>query len=135
MNSRILKVAGLLMSGAILQTSCATAQPVTDQEIAEALPGYERTGETRNCINLRLLDSTDRVEPRIWVFEMDDGTHYLNVVGEGCARIDEETTFTRFEPLGTRLCEGELVEMVDRTGQFPVGTCALNEFERLEPRD
>lgn len=115
--------------------ACATgSQPVTDAQIAEAIPDWTRTGETMNCVGLIHLDEIEPVTERVWLFEMRNGTTYLNVVSSGCNDADSAFTYLTYETPTGQLCSNEIVRVMDQSSDMLSGSCSINEFERLAPR-
>ncbi|WP_270374900.1 MULTISPECIES: hypothetical protein [Marinicauda] len=119
-----------LMAGV---SACASTATVDEGEIAQATEGYVRTGETRTCLNPRLIDTIDPVTDSAWRIEMNDGTMYLNIVGGGCNNASSDFTYLQYETPTGQLCRGEIVQVVDSNGGMFAGSCGLSEFERLEP--
>lgn len=126
----------LIGAGALALAACGTtSQPLTDQDIAEALPDYQRTGETASCLSVTRVDEIDPVTERLWLVETRGGEIYLNQVSRGCNGADSSFNYLSYELPTGQLCRGEIVRVVQATGDFVVGSCSLGEYERLIPAE
>lgn len=119
----------------LLLAACATPEPVTDAQIAEAIPDHVRTGETRSCLSLTRIDQIDPLTDRIWLVEARDGTVYLNQASSGCSQATSAFTYLRYETPTGQLCRNQIVEVIQQGNDIPAGSCVLGEFERLAPID
>lgn len=128
-----LALSAFTAAGALVLAGCATQQPISDEEIAEAIPDYARTGETQSCVSLTRLDHIRPVTDELWLFEMRNGDMYLNQVSRGCNQAASSFTYLQYETAGSQLCRNEIVRVVQQTTDINAGSCGLNDFERLTP--
>lgn len=121
-------------AGALALGACGTTSaPLSDDDIAEALPNYERTGETETCLSVVRIDEIDPVTDRLWLVETRGGEVYLNQVSPGCNGAASTFTYLSYEIPGTQLCRGEIIRVVEQTSDITRGSCGLGEYERLIP--
>ncbi|TGY88570.1 hypothetical protein E5163_12220 [Marinicauda algicola] len=125
-----------LAAAAIAGLALAACETPGNQAMGDAediLAQYNRTGETRECINVTQMDEIEPITERLWLFVMRDGTVYLNEVSQGCYDAETNFTYIQYEISGSRLCDNDTVNVLDTAGDLPRGSCALGDYERLEP--
>jgi hypothetical protein len=115
--------------------ACATGAEETEDNtaLAEALAGYERTGETVSCLSTRQIDDIDPIDDEHWLITTRSGETYLNTVSRGCFNADSAFTYLAYSTTGNRLCRGELVEVLNSSSRMTQGSCALGAYEELRP--
>lgn len=115
--------------------SAVSAQDMTEAA-AERLAQYERTGETRSCVNLSQVRSIRPLDDHHFLVEMSNRDMYLNVVRGRCQNAARSTTRLQYSVPSNQLCRGEIVNVVDNgPPNMQVGGCGLGNFERLLPTD
>jgi hypothetical protein len=117
----------LLASAALLAAGSAQARerPTPEAEIAQALEG-RIAGEPVSCVNLRNVRSTRIISDTAILYEAG-GTIYLNRPRAGADALNRwDTMVTR--PFGTRLCNTDVVRMIDPSSHMLKGLVFLDEF-------
>jgi hypothetical protein len=101
----------------------------------ERLSQYERTGETRSCIQLTRLRSIEPLDDERWLFLMRGGQTFLNEVSRGCNGAASNFTYLTYTVPGSSLCRNEIVTVMERVGSGANfrGSCSLGDFELLVP--
>ncbi|GGB74786.1 DUF6491 family protein [Glycocaulis alkaliphilus] len=125
-------VTGMAAAAAALgMASAVSAQDMSDAA-AERLAQFERTGETRTCVNLTQVRSIQPLDDSHFLIEMRNRDTYLNVVNGRCSRAASSSTYLQYSITGSQLCRGEIVNVIDNGGQGMLsGSCSLGGFERL----
>ena len=115
--------------------SLAFADDSADKAGLEAaLEGFERTGETRNCLNTRFIRKIDPIDDTHWRVETRGGDTYLNIVRGSCNDAGSSFTALQYTIPGGQLCRGEIVRVIDiGYGGTTRGACSLGEYEALSP--
>ena len=105
-----------------------------DAAAAERLAGFERTGETRNCVSLSQVRTIQPLDDRHFLIELRNRETYLNVTLGRCNQAASRNTYLQYSVPANQLCRGEIVNVIDNgPGPFLAGTCGLGDFERLVP--
>jgi hypothetical protein len=99
----------------------------------EALAGFERSGETRSCLSVRLIDEIKPVDDTHWLVTTRGRETYLNTVSRGCRNADSSFTYLQYSTPTSSLCRGEIVRVVDSSSRFTQGSCSIGDFEILTP--
>jgi hypothetical protein len=115
--------------------ACATVaeEAEDDTALAEALAGFERTGETVSCLSTRQIDDINPINDENWLITTRDGDTYLNTVSGGCFNADSPFTYLAYRTTGSRLCRGDVVRVMNSSSRSVQGSCALGEYEELRP--
>lgn len=104
----------------------AGTQAALDRELAGLVPG-----QPQSCVQQRELLGMKTFGDTL-VYEGRGRTRYVNRTGGGCGRANDAFLVTRTP--STQLCRGDIATAVDRTSQFPVGSCAYGDFVPYTPR-
>jgi len=117
-------------------TACAAVvEEVEDNTaLAEALAGFERSGETVSCLSTTRIDDIDPIDETHWLVTLRSGDTYLNTVSRGCSRAGSSFTYLQYRTTGSRLCRGEIVRVIDDSSSgISSGSCSLGVYEELTP--
>jgi hypothetical protein len=101
---------------------------------ADILSAYEPSGETQSCLMLRQIDAIRPIDDETFLVETNGGAYYVNHPTHACsgaARANRRLEYTTSQPT---LCAGDIIRVVDNSGGFMAGSCALGQFERLIPK-
>ena len=123
---------------AVSASACAASMQGDEgpsEEAAERLAEFDRTGETRNCLQLRRIDSITPLDEKYFLIETNGGDHYLNVVNGRCSNADSSFAFLEYRTSTSNLCANEIVRVRTQNDGGVVGACSLSQYEKLEPRD
>lgn len=94
-----------------------------------ALDGFERTGETVNCVSLRSADITP-VDESTFLFRAG-GNYYVNEARGVCHGADSNFSRIDITMFGSQLCSGEILKVVEQSSGMFKGSCSLGAFEKL----
>lgn len=117
---------------ATLGTAGAADAQYVSAAKSKLLGEYEPAGETRDCLLLRSIE-------RIWAvnettFLVKAGDYYLSTMSGRCARAADNSTRLEYTTPQGMLCSSQPVNIVDRSSDMLVGTCAFGQFEKLRPK-
>ena len=110
--------------------ACATTN-TSEAEPPKELEKYTATGETEQCLNLATIRQTPVLDDRHILFEMRNGTTYLNKLPYKCSGLGFEEAFSYSTSL-TKLCRQDIIRVIQRGGGGVRNSCGLGPFEKLE---
>ncbi len=120
---------------AVALVSGAHAEGHNDEEsaaLAEALAGFERSGETRTCLPINRIEQITPVDDNNWLITTRSRDTYLNTVSRGCRNADSSFTYLQYRSTG-QLCRGDIVQVMGSATRLPEGSCSIGVHERLTP--
>lgn len=110
---------------------CAS-QPAADrQTLSDTATG---------CIAVTRIMSTDVLDERTIVFEMNNGDIYRNSLPQRCGGLSDRDAFMYRIP-STQLCRSDIITVLQRTGPaggtgfMPTNSCALGSFEQISEEE
>lgn len=116
-------------SGALL-ISAALMMPALGDEDADAVEGYAKTGEAKNCLSLGRIRTTQVLDGQHILFKMRGGRDYLNTLSHVCSQLDFYESFA-YKTSSSQLCSVDTITVL--TGGAVLGpTCGLGKFEEVE---
>ncbi len=128
----IQKFAGPMFVAAGLATALmVSAANAEGDHAAKVLAGYEKTGDSTDCIRLSMVRDSDPLDDFAILFEVRGGAMYLNELDGRCAGLERERRFSFTTPQA-QICKGDIISVTDTFGTFK-GTCGLGEFQALTP--
>jgi hypothetical protein len=121
---------------ALLAGSAAAADDVQSMPIAtsEILSGYEPTGETVDCINVRQIISIKPISETAFLFKTGVNEYYLNETSGRCARATRMNTRVEYSMPETMLCRTQIIKIIDNGSGMFLGSCSLGSFEKLKKK-
>ena len=122
----------------IFISSCATANTYEQSEaVTSRLAEFEATGDTQSCITTSRINSITALDERNFLVRVGVSNYYLNKVERSCNGADDTFNRIQYKVSGGSLCRNQIIEIVDNSSGFTVGTCGLGSFEELEkiPKD
>lgn len=116
-------LAVLLAAGTM---ACSTTPPPTgpDEKLAEALVGKVAEAP-RSCIDLDEARAGE-VFRDVIVYRTSRALNYVNST-PGCRTFSSDPIFVN-KVFGSRLCRGDTVQFVSRSGGIPGPVCVLGDF-------
>lgn len=120
-------IAGAALALAFL---VAAGPALAGDKARDALSGYEKTGETAACIQLRSIRDTDFLDDYTMLVEVAGGGVYLNELKNRCAGVFREQRYIH-NTSTNNMCSGDILRVVDSFGTV-LGSCSLGVFEKLE---
>lgn len=122
----------LLLLALTAAAGCATVeQEEITQAAQERLADFERTGEMRSCLNLRSISQITPLDDRHFLVRAGVNDYYLNVVSGRCAGAGRFSNRLQYTTSLSQLCRSEIINVVDNSTGFVMGSCGLGSFERL----
>jgi len=117
----------LLLAGAILAIGAAPAADGTRAQarLDKALAGRV-AGETVDCVDNARLGGPDIIDGRTILYR-DMGRVWRNDLPDQCGALRPGRILV-VRLWGSRLCSGDLVEVVDGGSRIPMGSCRLGGF-------
>ena len=128
---RILMLSAL---AAVASRATSDQQRVNPSALA-LLEAREPTGETRRCLSLSQFDQVIAVDERTLLFRSGARTYYVNKTRNRCMGATNFAHRFQYTVTGSQLCSIDMIEIVESSGGFRVGSCALGEFQRLALKD
>ena len=119
------------LSLAIVAGAPALAGEKSDK-VAERLAEFEKTGEVRNCLNLRSISQIDPLDDKNFLVRVGVNDYYLNKVKSRCRGAGRAFNRLQYTTSLSQLCSNEIIRVVDNSSGFTVGSCGLGKFHRLE---
>lgn len=98
-----------------------------DKELAGLVPG-----KPQGCVQQFLLRDQRAYGDTI-VYRTGGSERYVNRTSGGCGRIGDDTYLVTRTSTG-QLCRGDIAQAVNRTSQFPMGSCTYGDFVRYGRR-
>ncbi len=114
---------------AILIIGCTTGTAANDTPPKE-LDKYIATGQTENCLGLRSIRQTRVLDDQHILFIMSGGKTYLSKLPRKCSRLGFNESFSYSTSL-TKLCNTDIITVIDTGGRFTGSSCGLGMFEEL----
>ncbi len=123
----IKKLAVLAIAAAML----APGAMAGNDRAAKMLAGYEKTGDTMNCIRLSMVRDSDPLDDFAILFKIRGGAVYLNELNGRCTGLERQRRFSYTTPQA-QICQGDIINVTDSFGNFR-GSCSLGSFQQLSP--
>jgi hypothetical protein len=93
-----------------------------DKELAGLVPG-----RPQSCVSQTQIRNSKTIGSVIIYDGIGRGTRYVNQTSGGCERAENDAYLVTRTP-SSQLCRGDIVQTVDRTANFPAGSCSLGDF-------
>ena len=121
------KLIPLLIGAAFLAAAPAHAAKATGEErLAKLLEGRV-AGEPVSCIDTHRIRSSRIIDRTAIVYELSGGQLYVNRPEAGASSLDRfDVMVTR--QFASRLCDVDVVELVDSGGRMTTGLVFLGDF-------
>lgn len=108
----------------------AQAQVSTEEraqgELAKALAGRV-PGKAADCINLRDIRSTEIIDRTAILYRVSADKVYVNYPTSGAYFLDSDDILLS-QTFSSQLCSIDVVRLLDRSSQFPIGSVGLGKF-------
>lgn len=135
----MMKALGIALVSCALAATAAEAadKGKKPEKVAKELAKYERTGETKTCINASRIRNTKVLDDYTIIFNSRNKTSYLVTLNQRCHGLGFEESIA-YTVRGGSLCQTDIFNVLSRSGgSFPRATCGLAPFEVLKklPRD
>lgn len=126
---RLLPMAAITI---IAAAGCAsTGDAELSEKAAERLSAFDRSGDFQTCLPLRSIDRIEALDERHFLVEARNGQFFLNELSGRCNQADGINTRIQYETTQSQLCQNQIIDIVDNSTGFTLGSCSLNGFERL----
>ncbi len=129
----MIKTAAAAALIAVTGAACATASSdnETSEEVAARLAEFEPTGETETCLNTTRIRSIDALDDRRFLVRVGVNDYYLNEISGRCSGAARAGNRLQYTISTGQLCRNEIIQVVDNTTGFTVGSCGLGSFQEL----
>ncbi len=116
------------LAGLLLVASAATARPAepAEAQIAKALSGRV-AGKPTDCIQQYAIRSSRIIDGTAILYEMNDGTIYLNRPESGATFLDSNLALVT-DTHSSQLCRIDIVRLYDTVSRFERGSLGLGSF-------
>lgn len=121
------------IAGALVACANAPKEEV-NENAAEKLAQFERTGEVTSCIGLRQISQITPVTESTFLVRVGAGDYYANDVSGRCNGATRNSTRLEYATTLSELCRNELIRVVDNATGVQVGGCGLGSFEKLQEK-
>lgn len=137
------RAASLILAAATALTLSACAagprgsdpEPLTAEQSEELakLIGDRVAQEPINCLppGLRSASNT-RISDQVLAYRQGGGTVYVNNLRSPCPGLANDWDIIVTRPFTGRSCDGDIIQLVDRTSGIFGGSCVLGEFTPYE---
>ncbi len=117
--------------GAFLAMALAAPNAVSagSSDVSKVLNGYEKTGESVNCLRHSMVRDADPIDDYMILFEVRGGAMFLNELNGRCNGLGIERRFS-YRTTQAQICEGDIISVTDSFGNVR-GSCSLGEFQAL----
>lgn len=107
-------------------TAAMAADKGPEEKLADALKGRV-AGEPVDCIIMHEIRSSRIFEKTAILYEMNDGTFYLNRPKMGASSLRRDNILVT-NTHGSQLCSIDIVKLYDSASQIPTGFVGLEKF-------
>lgn len=122
----------LLVIGVAL-SACTTASTYEmSEKVSARLAEFEPTGATDSCMSTSRINQIVALDEKHLLVRVGASRYYLNKVSGRCSGADRSSNRLQYSTSTGQLCRNEIIQVVDNSGGFLVGSCSLGDFERLE---
>jgi len=111
------------------QEARAAADARAEAGLAEALAGHS-PGATTSCVNSRDLEGNRSFGEQAILFEGTGNRLFLNRPGN-CPTLGPGRAL-RVRTVSTRLCRGDIADVIDLSSRVSYGGCALGDFTEFQ---
>lgn len=113
--------------------ACATAGASDEisEKVAAKLAEFEPTGETTTCLNTTRIRSIDALDDKRLLVRTNSNGYYLNEISGRCSGAARAGNRIQYTISTGQLCRNEIIQVVDNTSGFTVGSCGLGSFQEL----
>ncbi|WP_420138445.1 hypothetical protein [Sphingomonas sp.] len=119
-------LAHAVIVAAMIAAPAAAVQRTPDEQLAKLLEGRV-AGQPVNCISLGRLNSSSVTIPRTALAYRQGGTWYVNRFHDDCQQLNDDTIVVTRTPT-SRLCRGDIADLVRRPANIPAGSCIFDDF-------
>jgi len=115
----------LIGAAVIAVPAIAAPRDNPDVQMQKLLAG-RTAGKPVSCINLNWSRSSEVVPGRAITYRVG-GKLYVNQPSSGAEALDDDSILVT-RTVGSQLCRGEVVNLIDRGSRFPRGFVLLGDF-------
>lgn len=105
----------------------AAISPRNAEKLDRQLAG-KVAGEPINCIPMRNADEAIRISDDILLYRVSNRLVYRNDLAPSCSGLARNSDIMVVRTVSTQLCDGDIINLVDRTSGSSFGGCALGKF-------
>ena len=108
--------------------------PEPSAKAAEILAKYDRTGDTRTCLNINRIRQIRALDDHHFLVRANTSKYYLNITSNTCHGASRATNRLQYTTSIAQLCRNQIVRVIDNTTGIFSGSCGLGSFELLEKK-
>jgi hypothetical protein len=97
-----------------------------------AAPANQPDQPQSQCIDTTMIRSSKALDDKTIVFRMRNGHYWVNNLPAACPRLKFNDAFS-YRLTGTRLCDIDLITVIEPPFASQGPTCALGKFEKYTP--
>lgn len=122
----ILLLSALIGSAAVAQPMPPVDNPAGEAALAERLRGWT-AGKPVACVSARQLKESDVIAGTAVVYRTSGSRVYVNRPRGDLSRLNEDHIIVT-RSASTQLCDGDIVDLNNRTDNTPVASASLGRF-------
>lgn len=124
-------ISKLLLSAAALMvaTSGIGAEDKKPSKYEKVMAKYERTGETKRCVNPTRLSESRILDDTHILFRVSPNKAYLNTLPRKCRSLKFNQAIS-YTVRGSQLCSRDFFRVID-SNMIPGASCSFGEFEKV----
>lgn len=131
----MIKTTSFIALGASFALAACASTGTNSSEMSEKsqarLAQFDKTGETKNCLNLRQVDHIKPLSSNVFLIEARGKKFYLNETNGKCSGAERGRNALTYRTTMNSLCKGEIIRVFDTSADFTVGSCSLGNFQEL----
>lgn len=126
----------LLAAPIVLTISGCAPQPVAVASVTEGQLSAQAArllegkvaGEPVSCLSSFQANRPVSLPNGATLYRVSSTLSYIQDFGGQCAGLLDDDTYQVRRSTLTQLCRGDIVEVVSRPGNFPIGSCVYSDF-------
>ncbi len=130
-------VLAALMAGAVsvpaLADDMKAEEGAEPTKLEKALEDFDRTGETKRCINPSYMRSSNVVDDNHIIFKKNSRKSYLTTLKRKCHSLDFHESIA-YEVRGSSICRGDTFRVLNGTGMGGA-ICSFGDFEMITRKE
>lgn len=107
--------------------SAATAQQTNGEAALQTMLAGRVAGAPVSCVSLPQLGSSNTIDGTAIVYRANGSRLYVNRPQNGGSSLDSDDILVT-RTVGSQLCKGDAVDLVDRSSRAPKGFVILGDF-------
>ena len=115
----------------MLAASGVTADEEKKQtRFEKTMAKYERSGETKNCLNPTRLRHSNVLDDYNIIFEVSPKRAYLTTLKRKCHSLGFHRAIS-YTVRGSQICANDIFRVFDSSSHIPGASCSFGKFEKI----